>query len=865
MSGLFSLWRGGNAQRMSPVTVRGVTLRGRRGGHQILWRANIALTDLASIEEDATWTTLTHLVSAGLTRSEYEEVKRRFPAISPSATFGQCTDANCAGEAPHNRRRRQEFVQHSGYYTFDIDDLGDRFQEAWDSLAAMPYVAALIPSVSRTGIGVLVLSAPASSPQEHASRWEIIHRTAFVGSPVISAHLERGDSTGQRDVTRLRFITWPVSAYHIAESPVPFEINESQVEISTPSDTRRTDDDYRMEFLLERGLVEEGQVVQAGERHNAILTMAIQLLRQGLAPADAIEHIYSWMDAGGVDRPGEVRGDVEAAVWGWVEKTRGDLPPEERERGWPESQVYLAKDWKVTPDAHAVRVWDALLETEASERVFRSPSGQVLRVSSLGHVEDITRDNTELLIHEMEPYVTLIQRNKDDELTRVPFPKPILTHMVSLPPNRVKVLHGVSTSPRVTRWGHIRYDDGYDAESGYLFTLSERSRLIDPSRPMKRERILRTLYALLGQFPFGGVGERTLEFDEWCRNPHVEGYLALLITLVLKPVIGNTPLFLIHKSSAGAGGTLLTDLAHAIIFGDTEGYFLPPREDRAEADFAFDSALQSGSPTITFDNVRSLKNPRVYSAITKGAVESRIKGSRNRMTSVFAVMMASGNNVELSDEMRRRVFPIHIDRLVRNPADYVPPEGWWHDPLKEAMKPVYLQAVLSAVQRASTSPIAIGLDGSQWGSFGEWSELVPIVTRWLLRDIEEPFGLAAKRIAIEQDDEGGDWTSLMEQWWTRYGDTKHTVRSVLMWIEDLDSPPTHVPFSVSQRGNASDREREVRRALEAQRGRVYDIPGRRIRFMRTERSDDHSAIRYGLEVLEELPVLEDTRIEITLP
>jgi hypothetical protein len=194
---------------------------------------------------------------------------------------------------------------------------------------------------------------------------------------------------------------------------------------------------------------------------------------------------------------------------------------------------------------------------------------------------------------------------------------------------------------------------------------------------------------LLGDYDFGSHGD-----------------LGRAIALLLSPALaqggflgkGRVPLFLIEKSEASAGGSLLLRLACQI-------YGLPPKpiskldnQDRVVEDIS--RLLLSGSGFIYFDNARGhgLKNlPELESLLTEPIFNCRAPYLHGEADVTRRVLAVSSNGAVFSHDLATRTVKIFIRK---RPAGYKfteYPEGSIEDHVVANMG-LYLGAVYSLVQ-----------------------------------------------------------------------------------------------------------------------------------------------------------------------
>ena len=200
--------------------------------------------------------------------------------------------------------------------------------------------------------------------------------------------------------------------------------------------------------------------------------------------------------------------------------------------------------------------------------------------------------------------------------------------------------------------GTLLVQDGYNREHKILLKLRGLSGVRADLPVTEALALLDTVYA---DFPF----------TETAGRAHT---LALTLERFVRPLIqGATPMYLIDAPARGTGKGLLAEVSNLIPLG----YFAPtmsqPR-DSDEAEKRITSVLLEARPVVFWDNVTRLGSDPLHAVLTSQIWQGRILGKSETVTVPNrAVWLASGNNVELSDEMTRRIIPIRLDAGCRTP------------------------------------------------------------------------------------------------------------------------------------------------------------------------------------------------------
>ena len=144
-----------------------------------------------------------------------------------------------------------------------------------------------------------------------------------------------------------------------------------------------------------------------------------------------------------------------------------------------------------------------------------------------------------------------------------------------------------------------------------------------------------------------------------------------------------------------------------------------------------------------------------------------------------AVWLASGNNVELSDEMTRRIIPIRLDAGVERPEE--------RSGFKHADLPGYVRQHRSELVSACLSLIQAWLEAGQphgtatLGRFEAWAGVMGGIL-----DVAGVSGFMSgrERLHSEADKETTEWASFCEAWWSTYGERAVTASELFDIVKE---------------------------------------------------------------------------------
>ena len=309
-------------------------------------------------------------------------------------------------------------------------------------------------------------------------------------------------------------------------------------------------------------------------------------------------------------------------------------------------------------------------------------------------------------------------------------------------------LEAISRVPVVLPGGVMLLENGYDPESNILLELDGLTGL---RSDMPTDEALTLLDDVYGDFPFAEVAGKAHS-------------LALTLQPFVRPLIsGPTPLYLIDAPARGTGKGLLSETTALITLGYPAPVMSQPK-DGDELEKRITAALLEGRSFCLLDNVTQLSSPHLAAALTAELWQGRMLGKSEMLTLPnTATWLATGNNVEISDEFARRIIPIRLDAGVERPEER---RGFKHANLPEHVKShrcELVSACLSLVQAWIDAGMPKG--EATLGRYESWAGV--------LGGILEVSGIPGflegrERLHAEADSETTEWAAFTERWWATY-------------------------------------------------------------------------------------------------
>ena len=134
---------------------------------------------------------------------------------------------------------------------------------------------------------------------------------------------------------------------------------------------------------------------------------------------------------------------------------------------------------------------------------------------------------------------------------------------------------------------------------------------------------------------------------------------------------GSTPLYLFEAPTPGTGKTLLAECLAVPTLGERRLELMAEARDPDEWRKRLTSKLRTAPAFLVIDNVkRPLESGPLAMMLTAGVVEDRLLGVSEMVSlPVRCTIAATANNVQLSDEMTRRVVRSRQDTGMENPEE----------------------------------------------------------------------------------------------------------------------------------------------------------------------------------------------------
>ena len=329
---------------------------------------------------------------------------------------------------------------------------------------------------------------------------------------------------------------------------------------------------------------------------------------------------------------------------------------------------------------------------------------------------------------------------------------------------RVRDLIGFIETQTITNEGRVIDQPGYDEASGLFcaFTAIPGYQR-PPTKPTKKdasaaaERLLR----LFDSFPFVDATDRT-------------AMLAALLTAIQRRLLPAAPLMAITAPTPGTGKTLLCETL-ALVATARRASVLSLGHDDAESEKRLTGVLLAGDAVISVDNIeRPLKGDLLCQVATQQFVRLRpLGGSGVLNVPTHSLIVATGNNLAIIGDLKRRVLMIRLDAKTERPEHRAFDRDHLATITAQRGEIISLCLTIIAAYLAAGAPKITGLHS--YGGFEQWDRMVRRPLVWL--DLPDP--LLTSEELREQDPDLEAMRLLYSAWQESFGERPVTVAEVI--------------------------------------------------------------------------------------
>lgn len=282
---------------------------------------------------------------------------------------------------------------------------------------------------------------------------------------------------------------------------------------------------------------------------------------------------------------------------------------------------------------------------------------------------------------------------------------------------KLPMLAGVVNTPFLRTDRSLCEQPGYDQASGLLFQPDGQTFPAVAPNPNRADAraALDHLDELIGTFPFVTKADRAVA-------------LSAILTAIDRRCMATAPLHAFTSPVAGSGKSLLVDLAALTATGQAAPVIAQGRTEE-ELEKRLGTALMNGDPVIAVDNCEHpLESTFLCQALTQQRLKIRVLGqSRQVEVPVNAAIYATGNNLEIANDLTRRTILCTIDARCERPELRTFETNIYET--VRANRGQLVAAALTVLRAWHLADTTVGL--APFGSFEEWSQRIREPLVWL--------------------------------------------------------------------------------------------------------------------------------------
>ncbi len=339
----------------------------------------------------------------------------------------------------------------------------------------------------------------------------------------------------------------------------------------------------------------------------------------------------------------------------------------------------------------------------------------------------------------------------------------------------IPTLTGFTEGPTITLDDKLLDQPGFN--DGLFLAFDQIAGYARPTASMEdAEQAMTILLDLIREFPLIGYEDRA-------------AVLAGIITGLVRRILPAAPMMAITAPTPGTGKTLLAE-TFSIIASNRRASVLSLGHDDAEAEKRLSGVLLAGDACILLDNIeRPLKGDLLCQVLSQPSVRLRPLGGSGMVSlPTHALMVATGNNLAIVGDLKRRVALIRMDAGTERPEQRTFARDHLADVFARRGELIRAALTIPLAYLAAGAPTIDGL--YPLGGFAEWDRMVRRPLVWL--GLPDP--LKASEGLREQDPDLEAMRLLFSAWREAFGDKAVTAAEVVaagMATQLMSSDRTH--------------------------------------------------------------------------
>jgi hypothetical protein len=445
------------------------------------------------------------------------------------------------------------------------------------------------------------------------------------------------------------------------------------------------------------------------------------------------------------------------------------------------SLAHGGRNFKLRRQPHSIKIvqgqteaaTNSVLDVLRTQPDWFDQNGLLVMVDG-GGVVVMSSTNQDATAHHLSGVVQFYaEKNREDgskvQVMKDP-PLAVVRRLIQLGASRgLKPLRAVISAPTITPTGTLVNRHGYSAESGLYLAMPVGELMgVVPLEPSEAE-VLTAVEHLLEPF------SKFIMATEQDRGV----LLAAILTAITRPALRTAPAFGFEAPVQGSGKTLMAECIYELATG-SEPVTHPPVDDEELRKLVF-SMLIADKRGLIIDNITGLLDSvALANLLTTGKLAGRILGQSISVEAVnLLLILLTGNNMTVTQDMARRVLMARIDTGVADP--YRRKFGFCPRRMVHRRRQSMVAAGLTVIRGYLTSNAPKPTTDS--ASFEDWDAVVRQPVKWLSeslyngKQLGDPIKAVDKLIfeAVEVGDVGALLVQLSEQ----FGDEPFTCAEVI--------------------------------------------------------------------------------------
>lgn len=388
-------------------------------------------------------------------------------------------------------------------------------------------------------------------------------------------------------------------------------------------------------------------------------------------------------------------------------------------------------------------------------------------------------------------------------------------------------LTGFVEGPCLTLDGRVLDTPGYDADTGLFLAFSAIPGYTPPPRAPSVQQAAEAADVLakaIDTFPFVSPAD-------------LSAALAGMVLAMVRRSIPSAPMLAVTAPTPGTGKTLLTDTISLLATG-RRASVMSLGHDEIEADKRLAGVLLAGDAVLNLDNVeRPLGGDLLCQVLSQPAIKTRPLGGSSMVdVPTSAILAATGNNLSIQGDLKRRVTMIRMDAKLERPELRVF-DGEPHLDKILRQRGELIRAALT-IPLAYLAAGAPALRTAPLGGFEDWDRLVRRPLIWM--GLADP--LEASAMLRDQDPDMETTRAVLTAWWDVFAGDAVTASEVVQRGaavgDGMDATaPTYPELREAMMLVSGGRQLTTRQLgywLRGHKDRIYD--GKRLAMLKPDRN-----------------------------